>query len=475
MKTLSEVSRALSKGEVSSLSLTKACLEKIDKQDSNLGCYLHVASESALEAAEQSDRRRQQGEAFGDLDGVPVGIKDMIFCEGMPVTAASKILEGYQAPYDATVTQNLKKAGAIILGKLNQDEFAMGSSGENSAYKICKNPLDTTRTPGGSSSGSAAAVAADMGFGTLGTDTGGSVRQPASYCGIVGLKPTYGLVSRFGVIAYASSLDQVGVLGHGVKDAAIMLSGVAGYDERDSTSVNKPVPDYASLLTGDIAGLKIGVPKEFFVEGLNPEVKACVQNALKALQSRGATPVEISLPYTKEALATYYVIATAEASSNLSRYDGIRYGKRLGEEQGLKAVYEETRGQLFGTEVKRRILLGSYVLSAGYYDAYYVRAQKVRSLIAADFKRAFEQVDAIIGPTAPRPAFKLGEKVSDPLQMYLEDIYTIPVNLAGLPGISVPGGFSTDKLPIGIQLIGKPFGETELLNAAFALEKELHV
>lgn len=475
MKTLSQISRELTEGKVSSISLTKACLEKIAQQDAELGCYLHVASESALKSAEQSDERRRQGQALGDLDGVPVGIKDMIFCEGMPVTAGSKILEGYQAPYDATVTQNLKKSGAVILGKLNQDEFAMGSSGENSAYKVCKNPIDLTRTPGGSSSGSAAAIPAGMGFGTLGTDTGGSVRQPASYCGIVGLKPTYGRVSRYGVIAYASSLDQVGVLGHGVKDAAMMLSGVAGYDERDSTSVNLPVPDYASLLTGDIAGKKIGIAKEYFIDGLNSEVKACVENAIKALESRGAKLVEISLPYTKEALATYYVIATAEASSNLSRYDGVRYGPRLGEEHGLRAVYEETRGKLFGTEVKRRILLGSYVLSAGYYDAYYVRAQKVRSLIAGDFKKAFEQVDAVICPTAPRPAFKLGEKISDPLEMYLEDIFTIPVNLAGLPGISVPAGFSKGKLPIGAQLIGKPFGEVELLNMAYSLEQELHV
>jgi aspartyl-tRNA(Asn)/glutamyl-tRNA(Gln) amidotransferase subunit A len=475
MKTLSQISLELSKGEVSSVALTKACLDKIATQDEELGCYLHVANESALKAAEESDERRRQGQALGSLDGIPVGIKDMIFCEGMPVTAASKILEGYQAPYDATVTQNLKKAGAVILGKLNQDEFAMGSSGENSAYKICKNPVDITRTPGGSSSGSAAAIPAGMGFGTLGTDTGGSVRQPASYCGIVGLKPTYGRISRYGVIAYASSLDQVGVLGHGVKDAAMMLSAVAGYDERDSTSVNLTVPDYAGLLTGDISGKKIGIAKEYFIDGLNSEVKACVENAIKVLESRGAQLVEISLPYTKEALATYYVIATAEASSNLSRYDGIRFGPRLGEEQGLRAVYEETRGKLFGTEVKRRILLGSYVLSAGYYDAYYVRAQKVRSLIAGDFKKAFEQVDAVICPTAPRPAFKLDEKISDPLEMYLEDIFTIPVNLAGLPGISVPAGFSKEKLPIGAQLIGKPFGEVELLNMAYALEQELDV
>lgn len=475
MKTLNQVSRALSQGKVSSVSLTQACLEKIAEQDDNLGCYLHVARESALQTAQQSDQRRKKGQALSDLDGIPVGLKDIIFCEGMPATAGSKILENYQAPYDATVTKNLKQAGAVILGKLNQDEFAMGSSGENSAYKICKNPIDLTRTPGGSSSGSAAAIVANLAYGTLGTDTGGSIRQPASYCGIVGLKPTYGRVSRYGVVAFASSLDQVGVFGHGVKDAAMMLSGIAGYDERDSTSVNRSVPDYASLLTGDIKGQKIGIPKEYFIDGINPEVRACVQNAIQALESRGATPIEISLPYTKEALATYYIIATAEASSNLSRYDGIRYGPRLGENHGLRAVYEETRGQLFGTEVKRRILLGSYVLSAGYYDAYYVRAQKVRSLIAGDFKKAFEQVDAVVCPTAPRPAFKLGAKTDDPLEMYLEDIFTIPVNLAGLPGISVPAGFSKEKLPIGAQLIGKPFGELELLNMAYALEKELNV
>ncbi len=475
MKTLSQISLALNKGEVSSVELTKACLARIEQKNAELGCYLHVASASALQTAEQSDQRRRQGQALGELDGVPVGIKDMIFCAGMPVTAASKILEGYQAPYDATVTRNLKRAGAVILGKLNQDEFAMGSSGENSAYQVCKNPIDLTRAPGGSSSGSAAAVVADMGYGTLGTDTGGSVRQPASFCGIAGLKPTYGRVSRYGVIAYASSLDQVGVFGHGVKDAAMMLSGIAGYDERDSTSVNMPVPNYAGLLTGELKGKKIGIPKEYFIEGLNPEVKACVENAVKALESRGAQAIPLSLPYTKEALATYYIIATAEASSNLSRYDGIRYGPRLGEEHGLKAVYEETRGQLFGTEVKRRILLGSYVLSAGYYDAYYVRAQKVRSLIAQDFRKAFERVDAIICPTAPTPAFKLGEKTNNPLEMYLADIFTIPVNLGGLPGISVPAGYSKDQLPIGAQLIGKPFGEAELLNTAYALEKELNV
>lgn len=461
--------------KVSSVQLTQTCLDKIARQDAELGSYLYVDAQNALEQAKQSDLRRQQGQELGDLDGMPVALKDMIFCTGMPVTAGSKILEGYLAPYDATVTRKLKEAGAVILGKLNQDEFAMGSSGENSAYKICRNPIDLTRTPGGSSSGSAAAVAAELAFGTLGTDTGGSVRQPAAFCGIVGIKPTYGRISRYGVIAYASSLDQIGVFGRTVKDASKMLHAVAGYDDKDSTSVNLPVPDYAKLLNGDIKGLKIGIPKEYFIEGLHSEVKACVLNAVKALEARGAVVVDISLPNTEAALATYYVVATAEASSNLSRYDGIRYGPRKGEEQGLRAVYEETRGQLFGTEVKRRILLGSYVLSAGYYDAYYVRAQKVRALIAQDFKKAFEQVDAIICPTAPTPAYKLGEKVDNPLDMYLGDAFTIPVNLAGLPGISVPAGFSKDRLPIGAQLIGKPFAEAEMLNIAYALEQELNV
>ncbi|MBH1989331.1 MAG: Asp-tRNA(Asn)/Glu-tRNA(Gln) amidotransferase subunit GatA [Myxococcaceae bacterium] len=473
MKTLSEAINDLNEKKASSVELTKACLSQIRTHDEQLGCYLHVAEASALKSAQESDARRAQGQTLGALDGIPLGIKDMIFCQGMPVTAASKILENYVAPYDATVIQKLKKQGAILLGKLNQDEFAMGSSGENSAYRICRNPLKPTHTPGGSSSGSAAAVVANMGYGTLGTDTGGSVRQPASYCGIVGLKPTYGRVSRYGVIAYASSLDQVGVLGHGVRDAAHLLQGIAGHDPSDSTSVDLPVPDYASLLTDSMQGLKIGVPKEFFVEGLAPEVRSVLEDTIARLEKSGASLQEISLPNTQHALASYYIIATAEASSNLSRYDGIRYGPRLGEEGGLRSVYEETRGQLFGTEVKRRILLGSYVLSAGYYDAYYVRAQKVRRLIAEDFRQAFQKVDVILGPTAPTPAFKLGEKALDPLQMYLADIFTIPVNLAGLPGISIPGGRSYEGLPIGVQLIGKPFQESDLLNAAYALERLL--
>ncbi|MES2504261.1 MAG: Asp-tRNA(Asn)/Glu-tRNA(Gln) amidotransferase subunit GatA [Myxococcota bacterium] len=474
MKTLSEVSRALEAGKISSVQLTQSCLDRISAQDELLGCYLYVDAAGALKAAHESDARRGQGKSLGDLDGVPVGIKDMIFCEGLPVTAASKILEGYEAPFDATVVKNLKRAGAVILGKLNQDEFAMGSTGENSAYKVTRNPVDTNRTPGGSSSGSAAAVAGDLAFGTLGTDTGGSVRQPAAFTGTVGLKPTYGRVSRFGVIAFASSLDQVGVFGHQVEDAAMMLAGIAGYDDRDSTSVNVPVPDYRAALTGKIQGLKVGMPAEYFIEGLDPEIKACVENAVSAFEKLGAQIVPVSLPNTAAAVATYYVIATAEASSNLARYDGVRYGPRKGEEQGLKSMYEQTRGQLFGNEVQRRILLGTYVLSAGFYDAYYVRAQKVRALIAADFKKAFEQVDVIIAPTTPSTAYKLGEKANDPLQLYLGDIFTIPVNMAGLPGISLPGGKSATGLPIGVQLIGKPFDESSLLNAAYALENALH-
>ena len=457
---------------VSSVELTETCLKKIAQQDGELGAFLHVDAERALEQARQSDARKKNNQSLGELDGLPVALKDMIFCEGMPVTAASKILEGYVAPYDATVTRKLKAAGAVILGKLNQDEFAMGASGENSAYKICKNPIDLSRTPGGSSSGSAAAVAAELAFGTLGTDTGGSVRQPASFCGIVGLKPTYGRVSRYGVIAFASSLDQVGVFGRTVKDTAKMLSAIAGYDSKDSTSVNAAVPNYANLLTGEIKGLKIGVPKEYFVDGLNPEVKASVLNSLSVLEKQGAIPIEISLPHTEQGISVYYVIAPAEASSNLSRYDGIRYGPRRGEEEGLRALYEKTRGELFGTEVKRRVLLGTYVLSAGYYDAYYVHAQKVRSLIAEDFQKAFEQVDFIISPTAPTPAYKLGEKIGDPIEMYLGDVFTVPVNLAGLPGISVPSGTSSENLPIGTQLIGRPFAEAELLNMAYALEQK---
>jgi aspartyl-tRNA(Asn)/glutamyl-tRNA(Gln) amidotransferase subunit A len=474
MKTLSEASRALENGTISSVALTQACLERITQKDPELGCYLHVDTEGALRAAAESDARRAAGKKLGALDGVPVGIKDMIFCKGLPATAASKILEGYVAPYDATVIQNLRAQGVVILGKLNQDEFAMGGSGENSAYKLTKNPVDTTRTPGGSSSGSAAAVAGDLAFGTLGTDTGGSVRQPAAFTGTVGLKPTYGRVSRYGVIAFASSLDQVGVFGHKVEDAAMMLQGVAGYDPRDSTSVNQPVPDYLAALTGNIQGKRIGVPKEYLSDALNPEIAACVKNALTQFEKLGAKITEVSLPNTDAAIAVYYIIATAEASSNLARYDGVRYGPRVGEEEGLRAMYEQTRGKLFGPEVQRRILLGTYVLSAGYYDAYYVRAQKVRALIAADFQKAFEQVDVILCPTVPSAAYKLGEKTSDPLQMYLGDIFTIPVNLAGLPGISIPGGVSKDGLPIGVQMIGQAFEEAELLNMAYALEKSLN-
>lgn len=473
MKTLSEASRALELGKVSSVELTEGCLDAIKQKDAELGAYLEVDAQGALKSAQESDARRQGGQSLGPLDGVPIGIKDIIFCKGLESTAASKILEGYKAPYDAMVIQKLKAAGAVILGKTNQDEFAMGASGEHSAYKVTRNPHDLNRTPGGSSSGSAVAVAAGMGYGSLGTDTGGSVRQPAALTGIVGIKPTYGRVSRYGVIAFASSLDQIGAFGSSVEDAALMLQGIAGYDPRDSTSVDRPVPDYRAALKGDVRGKRIGVPKEFFSEGLEPEVKASVQEAIGLLEKQGVEVKEVSLPHASTAIATYYIICTAEASSNLARFDGIRYGPRKGDQEGLNALYEKTRGELFGDEVQRRILLGTYILSAGYYDAYYVRAQKVRALIAKDFSEVFKEVDAIVGPTTPTTAYKIGENIQDPLAEYLGDIYTAPVNLAGLPGISVPGKPTKKGLPVGVQFIAKPFEESLLLNLGYALEGAL--
>jgi aspartyl-tRNA(Asn)/glutamyl-tRNA(Gln) amidotransferase subunit A len=472
---LAEVSSSLSKREISSLELTQYMLARINKTDDALGAYLIVDEQGALKAASDSDERRRNNAPLGGLDGVPVALKDMILTKGLKTTAASRMLENYIPPYEATVSQRLKDAGAIVLGKLNQDEFAMGSSNESSAFKICRNPWDLTRTPGGSSGGSAACVAGALAFGTLGTDTGGSIRQPASYCGITGLKPTYGRVSRFGVVAFASSLDQVGPMTKDVRGCAEMLQAISGHDERDSTSVKVPVDDYVGKLNGQIKGLRIGVPREFDVGGLDEEVSQNVQNAVRALKELGATIVDISLPSTPHAVATYYVLSCAEASSNLSRYDGVRFGPRLGANVGLRAMYEQTRGELFGPEVKRRILLGTYVLNAGYYDAYYVRAQKVRRLFRNDFDQAFTSVDAIICPTAPTTAFKLGEKTADPLKMYLNDIFTISANLAGLPALSLCSGVSKEGLPIGTQLIGKPFEESVVLNIAYALEQTLKV
>ncbi len=473
--TLQEACKRLASGEISSRELTQNCLKRIHENDASLGAFLCVTEEEALLAADASDARRKAKQALGLLDGIPVAVKDMMLTKGIVTTAGSKILEGYMPPYDATVVTKLKMAGAVMMGKLNQDEFAMGSSTESSAYKTCKNPWDFSRSPGGSSGGSAAAVAAGFVFGTLGTDTGGSIRQPASFCGIAAIKPTYGLVSRHGVVAYASSLDQVGPLAKDVKGAAMMLQAIAGHDERDSTSVKSNVPNYAEALTGEVKGLRIGIPREYFIEGLDEEVRACVQNSIEILRAKGAEVKEISLPNTPHAVATYYVIATAEASSNLSRYDGVRYGPRLGDEHGLLSMYEETRGRLFGSEVKRRIMLGTYVLSAGYYDAYYLRAQKVRQLFANDFKNAFQEVDVIVCPTTPTPAFGIGEKVDNPMEMYLNDIFTLSVNLAGLPGMSFLSGFSKLGLPLGTQMIGRPFEESSLMNAAFAVEQTLNI
>lgn len=472
-KDLLAVSKDLHSGSITSEQLTNACVSQIDLRDRELGAMLWFDRELALEQARASDKRRELGKTLGPLDGIPIALKDMILSKGLPCTAASKILEGFIPPYDATVVIKLKEAGAVLMGKTNQDEFAMGSSNESSAYKPCKNPWDLERTPGGSSGGSAVSVSAGMCFGSLGTDTGGSIRQPASYCGLVGLKPSYGRVSRFGIIAFASSLDQVGPFAKTVKDAAALLSAIAGHDPNDSTSVDTEVPDYVNRLNSDVKGKKIGIPKEYFAQGLNDEVKNAVARSIDILEKNGAELVEITLPHTKYAVATYYIVATAEASSNLCRYDGIRFGPRRFDNHDLLSLYEHTRGELFGTEVKRRIMLGTYVLSAGYYDAYYLRAQKVRRLFAEDFAKAFDKVDVILSPTAPTTAFKIGEKVDDPLAMYLNDVYTISANLAGICGISIPVGSDKSGLPIGMQLMAKAFSEQALFDIASAVEGEV--
>ncbi|OLD36198.1 MAG: aspartyl/glutamyl-tRNA amidotransferase subunit A, partial [Myxococcales bacterium 13_1_40CM_2_68_15] len=409
----------------------------------------------------------------GPLDGIPIALKDIYCMEGVETTCGSKILRGYVPPYDATVVRKLKQAGAVIVGKLNMDEFAMGSSTENSAYGPTMNPWDLSRTPGGSSGGSAAAVAARLVAGAFGTDTGGSIRQPAAMVGCVGMKPTYGRVSRYGVIAFASSLDQVGPFAQDVRGVAYLLSAVAGHDENDQTSSRRPVPDYAAALGRDVRGLRLGVPREYFGEGVSPEVEHAVRAGIERLRGLGCEVRDISLPNSPHAIATYYIVATAEASSNLARYDGVRYGYRARAGQLLE-MYEKTRAEGFGAEVKRRIMLGTYALSAGYYDAYYLRAQKVRTLIRRDFDQAFATVDAVVSPTSPTTAFRLGEKLDDPLAMYLSDVYTVPVNLAGLPGISVPCGFDSKGLPVGLQLIGKPFDEETLLRMARAAEPAEH-
>jgi aspartyl-tRNA(Asn)/glutamyl-tRNA(Gln) amidotransferase subunit A len=480
--TLAELTARLTRREVSAREAMQSCLDQVQRLDPRLRAFLSVDATDALAQAEAADAELARGVTHRDrpLLGVPVALKDVIAVKGQPLSCGSKILDGFVSPYDATAIEKLKAAGATVFGRLNMDEFAMGSSTENSGYQITRNPWDLSRIPGGSSGGSAAAVAADECIAALGSDTGGSVRQPASLCGVVGLKPTYGRVSRYGLVAFASSLDQIGPLTKDVRDAATMLQVISGHDPRDSTSVPRDVPDYAASFTGDLRGLKLGLPKEYLIGGLDPEVKQAIDAAVKQLQHLGAEVVEISLPHTDYAVAAYYIIATAEASANLARFDGIRYGRRVDGADPIE-LYRKTRGAGFGPEVKRRIILGTYVLSSGYYDAYYLRAQKVRTLIRQDFLNAFEQVDAIVTPTMPTPAFKIGEKSDDPLQMYLSDIFTLSCNLAGLCGISVPCGFATvpgpepgapaSRLPIGLQLLGQPFGEDTLLRVAHAYEQ----
>ncbi len=468
--SLGQLRKKLAAGETTSVELTRACLERIKTTDARLNAFITLCETEALAAAAAADRDLAAGRG-GLLTGIPVAVKDIFNMLDVRTTCGSKILDNYISPYDATAVAKLREQGAVILGKLNMDEFAMGSSNENSAAGAVCNPWDPTRVPGGSSGGSAAAVAAGQVPATLGTDTGGSIRLPAAYCGVVGLKPSYGRVSRYGVIAYASSLDQVGPLARSVEDCAVMLGAVAGYDPADSTSVDRPVPDYLDSLNAGVAGKKIGLPREYFIDGLDADVKQAVEAAIETYRSLGAEIVDVSLPHTDYAVASYYLIATAEASSNLARYDGVRFGVRKDDGQGLIGMYQQSRAAGFGAEVKRRIMLGTYALSSGYYDAYYLKAQKVRTLIRRDFLSAFEQVDLLLTPVAPTPAFKIGEKINDPLQMYLCDIFTIPVNLAGTCALSLPCGFSGQGLPIGLQLIGAPFAEADLLQAAYAFEQ----
>ena len=471
--TISGLAAKLAKGEASSRSATQACLEQIERVDKGIRAFISYDAVDALTQADAADKALASGanHARQPLLGIPLALKDVIAVKGQPLNCGSKILGKFHSPYDATVVEKLKAAGAVVFGRLNMDEFAMGSSTENSAFQVTRNPWDPSRIPGGSSGGSAAAVVADECIASLGSDTGGSIRQPAALCGCVGLKPSYGRVSRYGLVAYASSLDQIGCFGKVVADAATVLGVLSGVDHRDSSSVPQPVPDYANKLNGGIKGLKLGLPKEYMVGGLEPEVKEAVDAAVKHLESLGAEVQEVSLPHTDYAIATYYIVATAEASANLARFDGIRYGARIAGTDPID-LYSKTRGAGFGAEVKRRIILGTYVLSSGYYDAYYLRAQKVRTLIRDDFLKAFEKVDALVTPTSPTAACKIGEKTDDPLQMYLMDIFTISANLAGICGVSVPCGFTrSPKLPIGLQFLGKPFGEETILRVAHAYEQ----
>jgi aspartyl-tRNA(Asn)/glutamyl-tRNA(Gln) amidotransferase subunit A len=468
--SLREAADRVRRRELSAVELTRDALGRIAEVDKQVGAFLTLNEVEALAAAEAIDRRIAAGQEPGLLAGIPVGVKDIICTAGLRTTAASRILEHFVPSYDATVTARLRAAGAVIVGKLNCDEFAMGSSTENSGLGITRNPWDLARVPGGSSGGSAVAVAARECHASLGTDTGGSVRLPAAFCGVAGMKPTYGRVSRYGVIAYASSLDQVGPLAREVADLAVVLEAIAGHDPADSTSSPRAVPSYVAALDGKVQGLRLGLPREYFVEGMQPEVETGVRAAVDQLEHLGATIEPVSLPHTEYAIATYYLIATAEASSNLARYDGIRYGLRA-REPSLGAMYEATRAAGFGAEVKRRIMLGTYALSAGYYDAYYLKAQQVRTLIRMDFQKALETCDALVTPVAPTTAFRLGEKTADPLTMYLSDIFTISANLAGLPALALPCGFDRAGLPIGLQVIGRPFDEETVLRIGHAYEQ----
>ena len=470
MSTIHEYAELLKQRKLSSVELTKQYLARIEKADAQIGSYITVCPDEALAAAGKADERIARGEATL-LTGIPVGIKDNICTEGITTTCASKMLYNFVPPYDATVTKRLKNEGAVILGKLNMDEFAMGSSTESSYFKKTKNPYDLTRVPGGSSGGSAASVSADLAPYALGSDTGGSIRQPAAFCGNVGLKPTYGLVSRFGLIAFASSLDQIGSFTKDVTDCAIVLNAIAGYDKMDSTSVDADKTDYTKALGLPLKGMKIGVPKQYLESGIQTEIKEAVENAIKVYEMLGAECEECSLPLSKFALPAYYLISSAEASSNLARFDGIKYGYRAEEYHGLTDLYEITRSEGFGEEVKRRIMLGTYALSSGYYDAYYKKAQQVRGLIKRDFAACFEKYDVLLTPTTPTTAYKFGEK-SDPVAMYMGDICTVAVNIAGLPAISIPAGLDKKGMPIGIQLIANSLDERKLLTAAFAYERE---
>ena len=468
--TIGSIRAAIANEGATATSICEAALGRIADSDTRLGAFIEVAADAARARAAVLDRL--PANARGPLHGVPVALKDNLCTQGLATTAASKILAGYVPPYSATVVSRLEEAGAVVVGKANCDEFAMGSSTENSAFGPAKNPWDELRTPGGSSGGSAVAVASGMVPVSLGSDTGGSIRQPAALCGVVGLKPTYGRVSRYGLIAFASSLDQIGPFARTVADAAQMLQVMAGADVHDATASREPVPDYVSGLTGEVAGLRIGVPRSLLGEGVDPEVVTAVEQALQVLTARGARLVDVDLPHAQYAIPVYYLVATAEASSNLARFDGVRYGYRTSDARTLKTMYLRTRDEGFGAEVKRRIMLGTYVLSAGYYDAFYLKAQQVRTLIRRDYETAFATCDIVAMPTTPQPAFRLGEKVNDPLQMYLEDIFTVSANLSGLPAISVPCGFSKTRLPIGLQLTGRPFDEAGLLRAADAYERE---